>query len=449
MRGPFLRTGIAIAVLAVLGYFAWRESQKEPGAADKKEKVLAFERVKVKELRLQHAGAPEIKAVRQGTFWRLATPLDVPAAATEVEALLVGFENLEVQEVLAETPGALAPYGLDPVKLSASLTVDGAASPLTVLLGDPTPDKSALYAKRPDQPRLFLIPFHLASALDKQVLDLRDRDLLHVQRDAVRRLDVRGPEGDFRLARDAQGEWGLEAPVKTQAGRWSVDSLVGLLEGLRWDSVASESATDLKPFGLDKPTRSVAIGLADGSTKRLELGSTLPDKKVHAREATGPLVVLIPPALVDDLAKGFGELRAKRLMDISTFDVEGLDVRIDGQARSYARSTTKDKDGVETSQWKQSAPAAKDLETAKVEDVLFKLTGLEAQAFVDRPTAPGDYGLDVPELSVTVKLTGGRTRSLTLGRKAGVVHAQRDGDEARLRLDAAKVDEALKGLRAL
>jgi hypothetical protein len=449
MRGPFLRTGIAVAVLAVLGYFAWRESQKEPGAADKKAKVLTFERAKVKELRLQHAGGAEIKALRQGTFWRLATPLDAPAGASEIESLLVGFESLEVQEVVAETPGALAPYGLDPVKLSASLTLDGAAAPLTVLLGDATPDKSALYAKLPDQARLFLIPFHLASALDKQVLDLRDRDLLHVQRDAVRSLDVAGPEGDFRLARDAQGEWAIVAPLKTQAGRWSVDSLVGLLEGLRWDSVAAENASELGPFGLDKPTRRVTIGLADGSTKRLELGSILPDKKVHAREGSSAFVAVIPPALVDDLAKGFGELRAKRLMDVSTFDVESLDVRVDGQARSYARTTTKSKDGVETSQWKQSTPAAKDLETTKVEDVLFKLTGLETQAFVDHPKSAADYGLDSPELTVTLKLSGGRTRSVTIGRKDGVAHARRDGDDAVLRLDAAKLDEALKELRAL
>lgn len=449
MRGPLLRTGLALALLGVLGYFAWRESQKEPGAADKKEKVLSFERAKVKEVHLQRPGAPEIKAVKQGTLWRLAQPMDVAAAGTEIDALLLGFEALEVQEVVTETPGALGAYGLDPVKITASLTLEGAAAPVTVLLGDATPDKSAQYAKLPDKPRLFLIPSHLASAVDKQALDLRDRDLLHVQRDAVRSLDVTGPEGHYRLARDAQGDWAIAAPIKTQAGRWSVDALVGLLEGLRWDSVAAESTNELKPFGLDKPTRSIAIGLADGSTKRLELGSTLPDKKVHARESSSALVAVIPPALVDDLAKGVGELRAKRAMDVSTFDVEGLELRVDGQTRVYARSTKKDKDGVETSQWKQSAPAAKDLETSKVEDVLFKLTGLEAQAFVDQPKAAAEYGLDAPELSVTIKLTGGRTRTLVIGRKAGVVHARREGDDALLRLEPAKLDEALKDVRAL
>ncbi len=334
MRGTLLKTLVALAVCVGLGYFAWREFQQEgPDDKDKKEKVLAFDKAKVTSIRFERLGGEKLTLVKQGEFWRLTTPDDVPASSTEVEALLAGFEGLEIQESVADNPASLQPFGLDPPRTTASVVSEGGAS-VSVLLGDSTPDGSALYAQRPGQPKLFTIATFQAGALDKKPFDLRDRDLLHAARDNVRTLDVSGPEGPFSLARDERGEWRIVRPLKTQAGRWAVDSLLGLLEGLRMESVASENASDLKPFGLDPPARTVSVGLADGSTRRLEIGSATPDTKYHAREAQSRLVAVIAGALVGDLAKGLGELRAKRLLDVSTYDVEALTAQAAGKTKT-------------------------------------------------------------------------------------------------------------------
>ena len=67
------------------------------------------------------------------------------------------------------------------------------------------------------------------------------------------------------------------------------------------------------------PARRIELGLADGHTKTLEIGSKTTDGKYHAREVSRDLVAVIPAALVDDLAKGMDELRAKRIADIATY----------------------------------------------------------------------------------------------------------------------------------
>ena len=97
-------------------------------------------------------------------------------------------------------------------------------------------------------------------AFDKKPFDLRDRDVLHVKRDEVRTLEVTGPEGAYALASDG-AEWAFARPLATRAGRWSVDGLLGALEGLRMESMAAEDAKDLKKFGLDTPARTVTLGL--------------------------------------------------------------------------------------------------------------------------------------------------------------------------------------------
>jgi hypothetical protein len=213
--------------------------------------------------------------------------------------------------------------------------------------------------------------------------------------------------------------------------------------------VAAEEAADRKPFGLDRPLRTVTLTLADGSARRLEIGSSPAPQKLHAREALSKLVAVIPGALAEDLAKGLGNLRAKRLVDVSSYDIEGLEGRLEGQAVKLERRTEKAADGFDGYKWKRTAPNAKELELPKMDEALFKLTGLEAQAFVDQPGAAAEYGLDAPVLELKVALGKDRHVTLTVGKKGSSAWARRSGDDALLQLDPAKVDEAVKALKGL
>jgi hypothetical protein len=189
------------------------------------------------------------------------------------------------------------------------------------------------------------------------------------------------------------------------------------------EHVAAEAVADVKPFGLDRPARTVSLVLKDGSTRAIEIGAEAPDPsatpapspslgekaekpkptKYYARQAGTGLVAVVPATLADDLAKGMGELRAKRLLEVATYETEGFEVAAGGTKKAYAKSTSKDKDGFDKTQWKRTAPDAKDLDTAKVEDALFKMGGVEVSEFVDAPQPLAAYGLDAPVLKVTVK----------------------------------------------
>jgi hypothetical protein len=153
-------------------------------------------------------------------------------------------------------------------------------------------------------------------------------------------------------------------------------------------------------------------------------------------------VAVVPATLADDLAKGMADLRAKRLLEVATYETEGFSVVAAGATKTYAKTTTKDKDGLDKSQWKRTAPDAKDLDTTKVEDALFKMGGVEVAEFVDAPKAPSDYGLDAPKLKVTLKAKG--ESWIELGQKDGAFYARRNGDAAILKLDATKAEELLK-----
>lgn len=447
-KRPFWKTYLVAAVAIGLGaYIYFVESKREPGEDKKKEKVFTVDRAKVKAVTV--AGAEEVRLVKDKDQWRMTAPMDVPADAREVDALLTTVESLETEDVVAETPSSVAEYGLEKPKVTLTVQQEGAPD-ARLQLGDTTPDGAALYAKMPDRPRVFTVPSHVEASLSKKPFDYRDRDLLHVKREDVRTLEVTGPEGSYALARQAGDEWAFTRPLATRAARWSVDSLLGSLESLRMESVAAEAADDMKPFGLAAPARTVKVGLANGETKTLEIGSATGEKKVFARVSSRPLVAVVPGILAEDLAKGMGELRAKRLLEVATYEVNGFDVEAGGIKKAYERTTSKDAAGAETTKWRRASPDPKDLETNKVQDALFAVGGVEATEFVDTPGPAAKYGLEPPALKVTLRFEAGKPAvTFEIGEKDGAFYARRTGDTSLLKLDPAKTQDLLKAFREL
>jgi hypothetical protein len=93
----------------------------------------------------------------------------------------------------------------------------------------------------PGKPRLFTVSSTLENTLGKSAFDLRDRSVIKVRKDDIRSFET-AEKGkvSYRLVRGGAGEddWKVDSPVATRAARWSADSLLGLIENLRMESMA-------------------------------------------------------------------------------------------------------------------------------------------------------------------------------------------------------------------
>ncbi len=363
----------------------------------------------------------------------------VAADAAEADALVSSLESLEMDEVVAETPSDLAEYGLAAPRATVRVRLQGAGEPLVLQVGDKTPDGSAVYARVPTAARVFTVPAYVEASFTKKPFDLRDRSVLHVQREEVTALDIKGPEGAYALAKDDEGRMVLRPPARAPApdagpstrwwARWRTSAW------RRWPPrpppTSGRSASCRPPAPSPSAWPEVPRGPSRSATARRE-------GRHHVHVAGSPLVAIVPGALVGDLAKGMGELRAKRLLEISTYEVEGFDVEAGGTKRVHARTSSKDEQGADVHKWKRTAPDAKDLDTNKVQDALFAVGGLEVLEFIDAPKPPDAYGLDAPVLRVTLRHAGGRPPAwFEVGTKDGAVlrpaGRRRRRDEARPR----------------
>ena len=472
----FWKTGLALVVLAALGSYLWfveRKKEIKPEGEREKVNVLAVDKAKAKEVEIV-SGGETLKVAKDASGWKVVKPFTAPADASAVDSILASLEKVEADEVVTEKAASLADYGLDKPSRHGVGVGRGRGDADRDPVRRQVAGRQSLYASRPGTSKVFLLPSWVEGSFDKKPFDLRDRDLLHVKRDDVRQARGHGARGRLRArprrlrrvgvheaARDARRPVGGRRPARDAREP---------AHGVR--RLRDADAKEIERFGLDKPSRQVTLVTKDGQARTLEIGAGVPEPaaspspspspaakgakapkpeppkptKYYAREKTSGLVAVVPAALADDLAKGMGELRAKRLLEVATYEVEGFDVTAAGAKKSYAKTTTKDKDGVDKSQWKRTAPDKKDLDTTKVEDALFKL-GAEATEFVDQPQSPATYGLDAPVLKVTVKAKG--MTSVELGKRDGAYYARRTGDSAVLKLDPAKAEELVKAFAEL
>lgn len=448
MKRPFVRTLLTVAVLIGLGAYVYFVDSKLPDSDEEaKEKVFAdFDSETATALTLSPRTGVRIRVAREGEAWKLTEPQQVAADASAVESLLGSIANLEVDATIAEGETDLAQYGLESPRVRVEVERESGATPVTLEIGDKAPAGGGVYARVPDQGRVVTVASHLETTFDKEPFDLRDRDLVKVERDDIVAIDVEGPGATFGLERVADERWLITAPVRTRGSRWPVDGLVGNIANLKMEAVANEKADDFAPYGLDPPVWRVRAKLRNEAEVVIAFGSSPEDGKHHVRVGDASLVAVTDDALVGDLEKGLDGLRAKRLVEASTYQVVGFDAVLDGQSHTFERQG---EDEAEQS-WKRTSPDAADLEADVVQDVLYGLGGIDAVGFVDAPEAPSAYGLDAPALRLVLRVEGeGGEEWVELGRNDAGVWARRSDDASVLELEAAALDELLAELKKI
>src|SRR5262249_4888530 len=156
--------------------------------------------------------------------------------------------------VIEERPSDLKQYGLETPQIDVEFkSADGKASG-HLFVGQKTATGSNLYARRNDDPKVFLIPSFQEGTFNKSTFDLRDKALMTFQREKVDGIDVNADGKTLQLAKDGT-EWKLTKPVSARADNSAVEGLVGRIETAQMKSVATNDVTpdDLKKYGLDKP----------------------------------------------------------------------------------------------------------------------------------------------------------------------------------------------------
>lgn len=436
MRG--LKSTIALAVvLAALGaYIYFVEWKKPETVGETKEKAFAnVDAEKIEEVRIRSAGGETSRLVKDAGGWKIVEPEKADADASELSSITSNLSTLEIQRVVEENPGDLAPYGLNPPRVDIAFRLQGDKDLRHVLIGEKTPTGGDLYAKLANDKKVVLLSSFLDNTFNRTTFDLRDKKVLSFDREKVDSVELTQGGATVQLARSGT-DWKIARPAPARGDFGTIEGLVTRLATGQMQRIVDPDPKDLKKYGLDKPSivATVKTGSAQAS---LALGTT-EGGSVYAKDGSRPMVFAVEESLATDLKKGVGEFRRKDVFDFRPFNTSR--VEISRGPESFAFEKSKDKDGKEI--WKNAKGETAD--TAKVEDLLTKLSNLRAQSF-DAAASPA---LKTPEVTVTATFDG-KSENIRFARSGSDAYAARTDEPGAAKLETTPFEDALKALDAL
>jgi Domain of unknown function (DUF4340) len=426
----------AAAVLALLaGYIYWFE--REPVSDAEGEEVFGVEEDSIVRIEIRRPSDKEPVVVeREGEKgWRLLSPVAAKADEKEVDLLLQNLATMRFDRVVAQASSVkLSDFGLDPVKTEIRFrTKEGAERSLA--FGSDTPTPSNQYARRDGGEDILVVASHLSLNFDKSGWDLRDKAVFALEGSPeATRIEIDRPGGKLVLEKE-NGLWFVAEP-RSRADRNRAAAIASRIRGAEMKEIASETQGDLAAFGLGAPSRRVRIELESEGPLELEVGGSK-DSDHYARTPAREQVFVLPFDLVGELDIPLGEIQSKKLFDYSAFAAKKVLLEEKGATpRELERQ-----DSTEDKKWRETEPApGRDLDTSKVEDLLYALSG--ASGTLVTPTT------DEPDLTITVWSGDPTIEEKVLVRKrADGIEAQRTGEavSVMLTLDAWKeVESKLK-----
>jgi hypothetical protein len=382
----------------VVGDSVLRDSTR-PVAEFRDKTVLAFEQREVTGLEIDTRDDKIALEQAEGR-WKLIRPRPLPADTDTVRDFLEKLRAARVKEFAADAPSSLQPFGLDkPVRIDLQTGRDKDRATKTLLIGRADTAKKGVYAMRPGESTVMLIPDETWTAVPKNVAVLRDKSVVAFDRDKVATIQIESAKGAVTLAKDGD-RWKISAPQALAADQVEAGAVLFKLRELKAQAFLTDDASGI-PRYLAKPTVRVNITEQGASTPRTVLLAPSPEKRGGAAsayaavEGQGP-VVLVDGRALDELGRSLDDLRDRTLLPgLEPRDIKRMRVRGGGQTVVVERSGE--------SEWKLVEGGRGTAKSATVDNLLYALRALKWKT-IAAPTGdePAKYGIDAPTLEVTL-----------------------------------------------
>ncbi len=445
MTRKYAQTLIALIVLTGLyagfTYYNRRKSREQPKTeTSTQQKLVSLDSAHVQSITFRPQDGDAVKCQRDGGKWTIVEPKKLDADQSALSTLLSTLTSATVDEVVEPHPSNLKDFGLDPPAYKLELTSDSKPAEVTLLLGEDTPTGGDLYAQVAGNPQVVTIPSYMKTSLEKKLFDLRDRRAMTLDADQIQHItsDYKGKK--WTLEKNPEGVWDLVLPPAVRADRFTVEGLISSLRGLTMQSIASDEKKNLGNYGLSSPELRVDLA-GPGGTQTLLLGKKDKEgERYFAANSALDSVFTLGSDFRTQFEKDAADLREKDLFTFSNFEVKHVEVDSPKGHQVFDQ---------QKSQWKQSAPSAKNLDSTKMDTFLGDLRDLRADSF-PKGGDLAQFGLNQPAYRFVVKFgEKNQTETVEIGKVGDHLYARRATDPVPCELSKTALDEVEKALAAL
>lgn len=438
MRG-LRSTLVLLVVLAALGaYIYFVESKRDPTASlPERVRIFDVDASKIVALDLVSSTGERTTLEKRDAGWRVTAPADLAADEAEVSAITSNLATVDVEREVDPNPADLAQFGLETPRIVVGFRVEGSGTVERLEIGEKTATGGDLYAKTGSSPRVFLISGFLDTTFDRETFDLRDKAILVFDRTAVTSAEVVSADHAVTFTRAGES-WRLSVPFDAKADYSAVEALLGRLGSAQMKAIVDEAPADLTKYGLARP--SVTVTLSAGSARAaLLVGDRTPDNLVYAKDASRAMVFTVDSFVVEDLRKAPNDFRPKDVFEFRSFTGTRFEVLRGGTRTVFEKGRAGDDEATE--RWRQVQPDV-EVETAKIDDFLSRISNLRAESFV--AALPGDATEIVR--AIAVSRDGSVEEVVNFFRSGDVTFVVRPDEPGAAVVSTAGVDGALSAL---
>lgn len=427
IRGLLIAT---IVLAALAGVLYWSDHRKPSAEAAKPDadaapSILKLDENSITKLELKSKDAPSILLTKSGSDWMITEPKPFAADQSTVSSLLSAISSLNSDRLVEDKGADLQRYGLASPSFELDVT-EKDNNTQRLLLGDSTPAGSGVYAALVGDPRIFTIAEYHKTALDKNLIDLRDKRLLTVSPDKVARLEIAGKNGEIEFGHN-KDEWQILKPRPMRADSVAVSELVRKLTDARMDLSGSDKTAieSDSAFANDLPVAVVRL-TDESSMQQIQIRKA--KDLYYAKSSQVDGAYKVDASLADSLDKKADDFRNRKLFDFGYSDPNKLDVHSGARTWSLMRGG---------GDWWDNG---KKMDADAVQTLISSLRDLSAEKFVDS-------GFTTPDVEATVTSDSGKRVERVLISKSGSSYiAKRDGDPTFYLLATQSGDELQKAI---
>jgi len=336
----------------------------------------------------------EFKKDEKGEWW-LVSPLEAKADNYEVNRLAEDLASLRIERVVEKEGGDLAKYEIP--KKEISFWLKDKPEPVKILTGMENPLDNTLFARKEGDPRIVLLSSYFRTMLEKKVADFRQKDIFKFETAEAKTIKLRAKEIQW-IAQKKEDEWWLQKPVEALARKYRIEDVLNTLANMRAKEfvVEAKEPADLERYGLNQAEYEVAVNLP-AKNQEIIFYLQKKDDKVYATTSASPKIICVEDYVLSDLEKKVEDLREKQVASFYSWEANSVEVK-KGDLNIIA---SKEKDN----KWRVAGESG-EADSSQIESFIRKMESLEATEFIDQPGELKIYGLDPPEITVTIKVKG-------------------------------------------
>lgn len=389
---------VMFVVLLALGayvYFVELPHEKEEAA---KKKLFTFEKEAVTELQFTYLDRSlHLKKDETGK-WRITQPVNAEADDTTVANMVNSIADAEITRILDDPVQDPALYGLNAPVVKLQVTLKNEKTLPIVSIGKDTPVGYSVYLQKEGESQILLTPQAFRLGMTKEVKDVRDKTVLALSPDEVKKIELQAPGKEILLAK-TEGGWTLEKPVNGKADDSQVQTFLSSIQSMKAQDFVETPILEAKEYGLAPPQLMVSLTLGeDNAQKTLLIGGEKTQeqgaKQRYLKRGEKETLFLVGDWVLRDLNKSVNDFRDKTIAQFAQDQAVKVEVKRHDEQGFVLTKGADNKWSINQS----GEGEFQETTATQLVSALADLRGFEVAA--DNPTDLGSYGLAEPALSI-------------------------------------------------